>query len=63
LDESGDFLQFFFLGPVERFKVADFPGNRAIKTGGIEIGNRTDAALSRQKILPDLIGADSQIAD
>ena len=58
----GDFLELFFLGPVERIKVADFPGDGAIEGGGIEMGDRADAALARQQILPDLIGADPQIA-
>ena len=62
LDEPGDFLELFFLGPVERIKVADFPGDGAIEGGGIEMGDRADAALARQQILPDLIGADPQIA-
>jgi len=41
----------------------DFPGNGAIEAGSIEMSNRADAALSRQKILPNLIGADSQTTD
>ncbi len=48
---------------MERIEIADFPGNRAIETGGIEMSNRADTALSRQEILPNLIGADSQTAD
>ena len=63
LDEPGDFLDLFFLGPVEGIEIADFPGDGAIEGGGVEVGDRADAALSRQEIFPDLIGADSQTAD
>ena len=63
LDEPRDFLQFFFFGPVEGIEIADFPGDGAIECGGIEMRDRADAALSRQEIFPDLIGADSQTAD
>ena len=63
LDKPRDFLEFFFLGPVERIEIADFPGDGAVETGGIKMGDRANAALSRQEIFPNLIGADSQTAD
>src|SRR5260370_23959431 len=31
LDKPRDFLDLFFLGPVQRIEVADFPGDGAIK--------------------------------
>jgi hypothetical protein len=48
---------------VQRFEVADFPGNRAIESGGIEMGDGPNAALPRQEVLPDFLGADSQPTD
>ena len=41
----------------------DFSGDGAIEGGGVKMSNRANAALSREKVFPDLVGADSQTAD
>ncbi len=63
LNESPHFFEFFFLDPVERFEVADFAGNCAIKCRGIKVSDGANAALPRQEVLPDFLGADPQTAD
>src|SRR5271165_3504226 len=60
LDEAADFLQLFFLAPVKRIEIVNFSGNGAIEGGGVKMSNRADSALSREKVLPDFVGADSQ---
>src|ERR1700722_6792352 len=63
LDEAAHFFQFFFLDPLEGIEVLDFTGDLAVKAGGVELRDDTNAALAGYEVLPGFLRADAQRAD
>src|SRR5579871_5081055 len=62
LDEAGHFLEFFFLDPLQWIEILDFAGDLAIEGADIKVGDASDAALAREEICPDLVGANPACA-
>ena len=55
VDEAAHFLDFFFLDEIQRVEVLDLGGNLARVSGGVELGDSSDAALAREQVLPDFL--------
>ena len=57
LDKSRHLLDLFFFDPARRIEVLYLAGNAAVKRGGVELRDGTDAAPAFQDRAPSLFGA------
>src|SRR5439155_25124850 len=61
--EARDLLEFFFFDPLEMVEVLHLAGDFAIESGGIEMGDWSNAAASGDEVPPAFLRADTQRAD